>query len=436
MMLESRLLYFKRGCFRASAVRIFVTSLLTLFSLLMPGTLYSGGKKQQQPPPVETTTITDMQDRYNALAVPGVIMLPVSGTSAVSEELLYQIERELHRQIVNAGRIKPVKMDQWLLSTYTAEKAGNPFVMMNALMAERYPLPLRYMAKPAVFQNGGYHYFALYVYTLERYYPITVFRRIAHLDSLEEMIASCIGEINERLFKPAPPISRKRVVIDNFSLEFFQLAQIASGEFDFISTPFIEDDGIILRSGDDFYSRVLGYILETTNLFEVMPIGDFGQYSNAVIPRTTTVVDYRIEGRVLLSSHESVLLIKVVDVRTREPLLSLRHPLLSYNFEGMWSAYRMLSVQIIEALFESEQYAQVPALQVSGRSFFVNNMFAGWDTLENFILPHGLHIIFTGNQYQIEYTEKQVNAFYIMLENKSAVYTDMAGRRIWNLLEK
>jgi hypothetical protein len=233
-----------------------------------------------------------------------------------------------------------------------------------------------------------------------------------------------------------PRDARKRVVIDDFKLDFFQLAQLPSGEFDFVSTPFIEKEGVVLRDGDDFFSRIMGYILETTNLFQVMQIGDFNEYSNAVIPRTTTFVDYRIQGRVQLSSHECVLYIDVLDVRSGINILSLRYPLLSYTFDGIWNAYRFLSVQIIERLFERESYEVIPTLKSPRRSFFANNMFVGWNTLENFVLPRGLHIISTGTPYRIEHDSNSINSYHVMLDNKVVVYTDTVGRRIWNLLQK
>jgi len=435
--------------------------------LLVPCPLFPRGRPEPEPEPeperpVVTRVVRYLQDRYDALVAPGIIMLPVSGTSAVSSETLVQVERELHRQMVNAGRMRPVRMDRWLFATYSANRANNPFVIMNAIMAEQFVLPVRYLGKPVVFKYGDYHYFVLYVYLLETRYPVTIFRRftipnlelaeeeiVLYLeeeeereelepgpDSVEKMIGLSIAELHMRLSQPVLQGNRRRIVMDDFRLEFFQLVDLPDGGFIFAPTPFIEKSGMMLREGDDFFSRILGYILETTNLFRVMQIGDFRAYSNAIIPAATTLVDYRIRGRVQLSAHESVLHVDVINVRTGANMLSLRYPLLTFTIEGVWNAYRALSVQIVDRLFSSEDYGVVPTLHSPGRAFFANDMFIGWDKLENFVLPRGLHVISTGTHYQIEYNSESVNSYHVILENRIAVYADATGRRILNLLRQ
>jgi hypothetical protein len=417
----------------ASTVKAIAVLLIVFFSLLKPLAIFSFGQKQEQP--VETKIVTDLQDRYNALVAPGIVMLPVNGTSAVDPSLLDQIEKELFRQLVNGGRIKPIKMQQWLLSTYT-NKANNPFAIMNAIKAEQYAIPLHYIGKPAVFRSGRQYYFALYVYSLETYYPIIIFRQWASLDEIDRMVESCVYELHLRLSQPVSGDTRKRVVIDDFKMEFLRLVEHSSGEFDFIAAPFLESGGVTLRAGDDFFSRTMGYILATTRLFQVFQIGDFREYSNAVVGAASTLVDYRIEGRVQLSEYECVLYVDVVDIRSGAKVISLRHPLLLYSFDDVWNAYRLISVQIIEKLFAPENYGVIPPLVSPGRNFFANDMFVGWNTLENFILARGIHIISTGSAYRIEYAGDTVNSYHVLLDNLGMLYTDLEGRHIWKLLTK
>jgi hypothetical protein len=411
----------------ASAIKK-ITILLTLIVLLPePETLFALGKKEGQTP--------TLQEKYNALTVPGIIMLPVSGTSSVSPDVLTQIERELLVQLINDNKIKPVRMHRWLLSTYV-NKANNPFVIMNAIREEQYAFPLQYIGKPFVFKNGNHYYFVLYVYFLQTYYPITVFRQLTSLNSVEDMISSCIEELNVRVSQPASGGARKRIIIDDFKLDFYRLAKHSSGEFDFISTPFLERDGMTMREGDDYFSRTMGYILETTNLFQVIQIGDFKEYSNANIGANSNLADYRIQGRVQLSDYECILYIDVIDIRSSVRVLTLRHPLRSYSFDILWNAYRQLSVQIVEKLFNSETYGVIPALIASNKSFFSNNMFVGWNKLENYILGKGLHVISTGTQFWIENSKPSENSYYVILDDQIAVFYGMEGKRIWNLLKK
>lgn len=401
---------------------------------LLPGSLalFAAGNKQGQPP---DGGASGLQERYDALTAPGIVMLPISGTSPVSPDILAGIETELLRQLVNSGRIKPVRMQRWLLSTYT-NKANNPFVIMNAIREEQYVLPLRYIGKPVVFRNENKYYFALYVYALEAYYPITIFRQIASLDTVGGMISSCVEEMNARLSRPASVAARKRVIIDDFRLDFYRLVEHSSGEFDFISVPFLERDGMTMREGDDFFSRVMGYVLETTNLFQVIPVGDFKEYSNANVGASSNMADYRIQGRAQLSDYECVLYIDVINIRTGVRVISLRHPLLSYSFDRVWGAYRLLSVRIIGSLFEREAYGVVPPLASANRSFFANDMFVGRDTLENYILERGLHVISTGPQYRAENAANSANSYYVLLDDHPVVFNGMEGRRVWNLLRK
>lgn len=404
-----------------------------LSSLVVPCSLFSRGRQER---PVEVRVVTYLQERYESMVAPGIIMLPVGGTSAMSPGALANVESELHRQLVNTGRMRPVRMDRWLFATFSDNRANNPFVVMNAIMDEQFVLPVRYMGKPFIFKEGNYYYFFLYIFLLETRYPITIFRRFGAFDSMEKVIALSIEELHTRLSRPVIRNDRRRVVMDDFNMEFFQLVNLPDGGFIFAPTPFIEKNGVILREGDDFPRRILGYILETTGLFKVMQIGDFRAHSHAIIPATTPFVDYRIRGRVLLSAHESILHIDVINVRTGVNVLSLRHPLLEFTFDAVWGAYRSLSVQIIGSLLSMEEFGVVPTLASPGRGFFANDMFVGWETLENFILPRGLHIISTGTHHQVAYDGNLVNSYHVILEGRTAVYADAVGRRILNLLQQ
>jgi len=407
----------------ASTIKNIIVFLILIFSLSEPITLFAAGKKE------------GLQEQYDALATPGIVMLPISGTSSVSHDTLAQVEKELFKHLIKDGKIKPVRMNRWLLSTYV-NKANNPFVIMNAVRDEQYALQLQHIGKPVVFRDGNQYYFVLYVYFLQTYYPITIFRRLKSLSAIDDMISSCIEELNVRLSKPISSNIRKRIIIDDFKLDFYKLAKHSSGEFDFISTPFLERSGMTMRDGDDFFSRTMGYILETTNLFQVIQVGDFKEYSNTIIGVNSNLADYRMQGRVLLSDYECVFYIDVIDIRSSVKVVSLRHTLPSYSFDVLWDAYRQLSVQIIEKLFKPEAYGIVPPLTASNKSFFSNNMFVGWNKLENYILERGLHVIFSGTQFQAENSTSSANSYHVILDEQSFVFPNMEGRRIWNLLKK
>jgi hypothetical protein len=417
-----------------SAVGKAAVLLFVIFSLSGTVVLFGAGRGQS----AGSVPVTTLQDKYNALAAPGIIMLPVSGTSAVPSEVLTQIENELLRQLVDGGKLKPVRMHNWLFTTYK-NKASNPFVVINAIRSEDYVFPLRYIGKPSVFRGGNKYYFSLYVYSLQTYYPVNIMRQldIASLTDgkIAAMVASCGEELDARFSREASGPARKRVVVDDFKLDFFQLAKLSSGEFEFISSPFLEAEGTTLREGDDFFSRVMGYVLSTTGMFQVFQLGDFREYSNANISTTTALVDYRVQGRVQLSRNECVLYVDVIDVRTGASVVSLLYPLLSYSFSEVWNAYRELSFQIVSALFNRESFGIVPEITYSGYNFFANNMFIGWDKVENYVLPKGLHII-SAELSNLKENRKRFLNYYVFLDYKGVVFPDEQGQRVWNLLGK
>jgi len=411
--------------------------LVICFLLLKPASLFAGGGAERrrggEPPPPAARALT-LQERYDVLAAPGIIMLPINGISAVSSEVIQQIERELLIRLIDDGRLRPVRMQTWLLSTFET-RANNPFIIMNDIRAERYALPLQLIARPFVFRNGRHYFFVFSIYSLAAHYPITIFRKFSSLDMIDDMIASSVEEMHIRL----PHIAaggRRRVVIEDFRLDFYRLVTHPTGEFDFLTTPFIERDGITFRDGDDFFSHVMGYILETTGLFQVLRLGDFREFSNTIISPAANLADYRLQGRVQISDFECVLHINLIEVRTGAQLISLQYPLLSYSFDAVWDAYRQLSVQIIEKIFDSEAFNIVPALTAARRNFFSNNMFIGYNKLENYVLGRGLYVIYTGPQFRKENSIGSRRTFYILSDNRITVFENTEGRQIWNLLSK
>lgn len=437
--------------------RIIMTNIISIFLLLAPHNLFALGSSER---PVEIRVITELQDRYNALDVPAMIMLPIAGTSAVPADLLGQIEKELSIQLVNAGKVKPVVMQKWLLANYGSAKANNPFVLINAIKAEHYVVPVQYIGKASIFKSENKYVFMLNIYPVATYYPITILRIFNNTNETEAMLASCLDEMNIRLFQPTPNDSQKRVIIDKFRLELVKLIELETGEFEYISAPFIEHNGVPVRDGDDYFSGILGYVLATTNLFRPIRPAEFSEYTNST--GSAAYADYYIRGRVQVSEKECILYLDLQDLRTGANIAAVRHPLTEYSLEIVWNAYRDLSHQIISAVFDKETFGVVPTLSAPNRGFFMNNMFIGWETLENFILAKGLHIISTGSYYRAFGSENSgsmeiagnnqktnisspsgnsrafgaANAYFVLVDFVTRIYTDRDGEHIWNLLRK
>jgi hypothetical protein len=429
-----------------SIVKIVLIYGISFFLLLFsPNVLSARGQKEVERP-VEDRVITELQDKYTSMDnVPGIIMLPVSATSAVPSEWVVRIEKELSEQLVNNGNLKPVLMQKWLFSTYGKTKANNPFALMNTVKSEQYIVPVGFIAKANIFKSDDWYGFFIKFYSLANYYPVTVFRIFSSADDLSNVIVSCLAEMERRLFQTTSGDAKKRIVIDTFKLELLRLAELQTGEFDFISTPFIEKSEVPIRANDEFFSSLLGYILSTTGLLNVMYPKDFAEYSNSVISSTTSLVDYRIQGKVQISEQECVVYIDLLDIHNNAIVISLRYPMLEYSLETIWNVYRDISVYIIGKIFNEDKFGVVPALSAPGQFFFANDQFVGWDTLENFVLAKSIHKISVENYLPMPNDEKipktgesgsVPNTYYILFENIIRVYTGREGEHIWNLLKK
>jgi hypothetical protein len=143
--------------------------------------------------------------------------------------------------------------------------------------------------------------------------------------------------------------------------------------------------------------------------------------------------------------------------------------------KNIWNAYREISVKIIEVLSPVSNYGIVPSLNAPERGLYVNNMFAGWDTIDNFILPKGMHEIHTGSYFRAgtlmhgferplflvteedepNFFEKLfkkdkkkeepiivlpkktgADTFYVLLDTMDRMFADREGEYVWNFLNK
>lgn len=426
-------------------------SVVGFLLLSMPQSLFASGIKNLFSKEQEIKDVTDMQDRYAALneTIPALIMFPVTASSAVPGEITQYLEEMLPRQLVGGGKFKPVSMQRWLFSAFREPRAKSPFEMMDAIRAERYTVPIQYICKPYVFKCENFFVLTLDVYPLASYYPVTSVRFFAAKEDLDKVLASCLDELYSRL-PPGQSADKKRIVVQGFKLDFLKLVALGSGEFEFIPAPFIEQHAVALREGDDYFSRVLAYTLASTELFRTFRTSDFADYSEPGVVVNQT--DYVIQGKVQLSAEMCVLYVDLFDSRGTNKLASIKYPLERFSLKDVWDAYRDITTYIVSSVYETGTYGKVSLLTEKGRGFYLNNMFIGWNTLENFILPKGMHSITTGSYYQAETAEAAfendaaakrqwqnsawVGTYYVFLDTLDHVFTDREGEYAWNLLKK
>lgn len=465
---------------------------MSVLLLLFPHTLFSAGSSEelpvpeipQQEIPVEVQVITEMQDRYDSIGedIPAMVMLDSTGTSIIPIDFLLRIDTELPRLLVNQGKVKPISMEGYFTEKYSEKKATSSFALMNALNAELYPVPLEYICKPYIFQADDYYVITVTFYSLsaQTSYPITVLRLFESYDDISSVLTACLEEMEYRLFEKSRGTGQKRIIVEDFSLSFLQIVELETGEFEFISAPFIKNYGISLRDSDDYFSLIMGYVLSATDMFQVMRLSDFSEFADTG-DVTLSKADYSVQGKVQLSEKLNVLYVDVKNLQNNTVLVSIRYPLRDCTLKNIWNAYRDISSYLVNVIMEEDIFGYVPSLEAEGRAFYANDMFIGWDSLEGQIFQKGLNEIYTGSYYRqgskkfryekeiisdlekkfeeeksednledtvavtmaeilaeiiIETVADPVGVYYVLLDTIDQMFTDREGEFLWNLLKK
>ncbi len=431
--------------------------LICAIIFLFPYSLLAKGNKEDIEP--EIRVINDMQNLYSSFdeTVPAIVMLPAQGSSIIPGEMLLKIDTELTRQMVTNKIAKPVLMTRWLTLTYGngQKKAENPFDLFSAVSSEKYSVSLRGFCRPYIFKSQDFFILELEFYSLSiTNYPVKIIRFFNNEQEIANVVSVCLNEFKTRFFSLSAAVEKgkKRVVIDPFTMDLRKIVELESGEFDFITTPFITLDGIPIRAGDDYFSKILGYQLASTQLFQVMNFSALSEYSETHGINSVNA-DYRIKGKVKLTDKINIILVDVYDLKNNSKIYSIQYPMDVMPLRDVWNIYQLISEKIVSTIFTAEQYSYVPQLEAPKYGFFINDMFAGWDIIKNFALPKGLHKIKTGSYLSIDSDyipppqtdsngkkiaefEKMDSTYFLLLENVPMIFTDRKGEYVWKLLEK
>ena len=383
----------------------------------------------------EVRVVTDMQDRYSAMpeTLPAVVVLAASATSGVPLEVLNEFNRQLVRCLVVQNKVKPVLMNKYLSATFLNNKAETPFALLQALAEERYTVPLSLICKPFIFKNEQTYIIRLAFYSLQGSpYPIEIIRSFSKNKQLVSAVNSCLEEFAVRYFTDSKKTHKKKVLIQEFQLEFLKLVELTSGEFEFVSTPFIQQTDFTLKAGDDYFSLFLGYILSSTNMFETFRLADFQEFAD-VKNTSHKTADYIIRGRVQLTEQIGFLYADLIDASRGTKLLAVKHPLKDFSLSSLIDAYREISWLFTQKIFPADSVYLVPVLEESGSAFYCNDRLIGWNTLNYFFLPAGMHTI--DSKPYINNSGK-MHTYYVLLDAEQHIFTDKEGKYAWNLLQK
>lgn len=418
--------------------------LLSIFIFFfVPHTLFSFGMEEVE---VEIDTgadgaeikeITDMQDSYTALpaSVSLICMLPVGRASGVPDVFLKKIEYSLPRYMVTMGIAKPVTMDKWFTQNYLKKKVSTPFALIRSITAERYTIPLSGICKPYIFASGSFFVLQLSFYPfVGSLYPTIITRVFKTIEELDNVLVSSLSEFSKRSFTEGYDTKRKKVIVAPFIIENRKLVEVGSGEFEFVTSPFIEKEKVTIKKTDDYFSRLFAYLLRTTNLFTVMPLQDLSDYCNTDIYRSYEA-DYIIKGRIQITDQFCVLYIDLYNASSGKIIYSVKNPITVFSLEKLWTVFQHVNVFIAEKIFSENSISVIKDLQATGYGLYSDNMFIGWNSIKELVRPKGLHIVETLRiSFQKKKDKKTPKFFYILLDSDTWVFTDRNGAYIENLL--
>lgn len=423
--------------------------LLIFFSIIMFSTSFSKGVEDFA---LKKEELIPIQTKYDSLTdvVPSYIMLHATGTSMISQEVLDAFQDKMYRSMINTEKIKPVLLDKWLITKYGLEKEKNIQKFVSVLANESYLCNVVGVCNPYLFETSDGYAIMLSFYNFEKKgFPITVFRKIESLayctEALNAMFQEFIAITTDNSNKL---YNKKKIIVKPFVLESRKYLGQTSGEFDYIPSTFIEQDGVLIRSTDDIFSRLLGYSLNTTQMVDAVSALDIQQF---VEPQFDTYdfADFYIEGRIQLTDQINIFHIVLYDAKTKKEIKNTKYFSSDFSLEGIWLGNNNIVYSLADSIFGKDSYGICPDIRVPGQGMFLNNMFVGWDNLEKFVLPKGKHFIYTGTylipdaNMEVKNKDRAVDingesykSFFLYLDDRNWLFRGKDGERVWNLLEK
>lgn len=423
--------------------------------------LFSAGKKEIEP---EVIVITEMQDRYAALAdkVPAVILRVPKKTTAIDEKIVSAVYEQLSRQMVLRGKMKPVKLDSWLNKVYEKNKAPSTASLFRTITAERYAAPIEGLLSSDLYRIGDSIYLHLDYFSLSGSgYPVSIVRMFKNSDEIPGILTACLSELELRLAAPSDQRSKKRMLVNDFSIVYRKLVTIEGGEFEFVKSPFIELGMTTMRDGDDFMSKMFSYALETTGLFESLHISDLSQYVKVPV-QSSSSADFIVDGTVDFTDRVSLMTVTVKDAQTGNIISSFAQPFTDFSPEFLWNLSRDFIARLAESCLSTRRWRVVPPMEAPGRTFYYNNRCIGWNDISFLALPNGLHRIDTGDftasslesdpipseedmkkmpitgvSAATSSVNKDINrSFFVYVDDRVQVYTNRNGEYFGNMLQK
>lgn len=398
--------------------------------------LLQGGKKE-----------IDLQAVYNDMSdsVPAVVLLQPECTSGVPARLAGSVSEEIKNQMILSSCFKPVSMSKWLDSRYMESKARSVFQFIGDLGGERYSVNLKGICKSCIFKCGDNYILHIAVYPFSNGgYPVSAVRIFKSTRDVPKAVQYCLLDVS-RLFSSIPR-ARRKLAVAPFEISCRTLVEQKSGEFDFIKTSFSMQEGIEVKEGDDYFSRIFAYQAETTGLFNASPLSNMADYARTAVsvPSVQGYADYLVKGAVVLSNKMNIVTVSLVKTDTGKTVWSSKYFTKRLDLQEIWKFNSFFLCGIAEAVYAPGEYIVLDRLSAPGRGFYMNGMFAAWDRMEAVPVPARKLVVNTGTMLEsdsvldpsVNHSKDNRDFFVYVNNNETAVFTGREGEYAWNLLEK
>lgn len=393
-----------------------------------------------------------IQEKYDALSevVPGYVMLHINSTSGIPSYISEEIQKNIYKAMVNTEKMKPLSLDKWLIGKYGMEKAKNSKDFIYALADERYPCLITGVCQPFLFEaSNGYVLLLSFYRFSDNGFPVTVVRTIENLSALTDVINAMLSEylaiVESKAFEQG---NKLKIIVKPFVLESRTYIGQSTGDFDYIPSSFIEQDGVTIKPEDDYFSRIFSYLLYTTEMVQSVSAIDLNQFVNTKFD-SYAYADFVIEGRVQLTDQINIFHIALRDARTNKLIKDVKFFNPDFSLAGLWDSYHNIIYSLADSIFGEENYGVVPDIKTPGQGLFINNIFLGWDKLEKCVLPKGKHFVYTGDYLKpdssvsvkdkskaVDINGNLYRSFFLFLDDRNWIFRGKDGERVWKLLEK
>ena len=399
----------------------------------------------------EVVVITDTQDAYDALPeiTPAVCMLDVSAASAIPESLQKYFADQINRIMTQLGMFKPVSMQKWLVSQYGIKKSRNVFALMNDLKAERYSVLLDGICKPYIFKEGEWYVMCIELMPFKMNgFPLMSLRIFNTTSQIPEMTSACINDLGVLYNNKDWSKGKKRIAFAPFKIECRKMVGQKNGDFEYIPTSFSEQSGVTIHNNDDYFSRLFAYVFTATGMFSCCSLDDIPEYTGSE-GVDSSCADYLLKGRIQMTDEVNIYYIDFIDLHTNTTIRSVHFFSSDFSLVWTWKIIHDILSVFCGDVIGKDSFGYIPTITAPSEGFYMDDMFVGWDTIEELPVSKGKHRISAGtyaapyaSDAEMKKNRKEINDdsdirnFFVYVDAQTWLFKGKNGEYVWNLLGK